>query len=389
MAPEKKLILRASEKAAGQQRKKSQQCNKAPIRTCKSVLRRPIYGLKSHNSKRDRNSDYKGRRVKLEHVKLWNDFPTVDDIESLWEDCPELDAIMEREWTAEESGKCLHSRPVSGGNLNEQEFEALWRSNGQHTINLISEICAKGVQNTDTPTFVIMGDGASATWISPKAEKNAHRKKPDYAGYVHNSDETQYKDTGPSYIENRIPGDAKLYRKIRRDWLPPDGTQYLAGNYKDEAMKVLSQIHGYMDAREARYGYIVNNEELIFLRRRDTGWGQLDISPAIPHEAEATKATGALNSKYVLFYFHWKFANDDTAEGWRLRSFGKEPDLITSDLPNPAAKRPELLKSAKATRGEKTKTAVQEFVPSLLVRLADETDGLVASLPPKLRVSSS
>lgn len=353
----------------------------ALVRTCKSVLRRPIYGLKSHNKERGDNSAFKGRRIELRHVELWKDFLKVEEVEALWEEYPDLDTVMEREWTAEESGRCLHGKPVTGANLNEQELEALSRSSGQYTINLVSEICAKALQGTDAPTYVIMGDGASATWISPNAEECAKRKKPDYAGYLQHSDDSQYQGKRPTYLMNRIPGDAKLFRKIRRDWLPPDGTAFKAGKYEKEARKVLSQIHHYMDSHEARYGYIVNNEELIFFRRRDTGWGQLDISPAIRHDVEPNKATGVLNSKYVLFYFHWKVANDDTPRGWRLRSFGRDPDLITADLPNPAAKRPQLLESAKAARGEKTETAVKELVPSLAVRLAEKVGVFVTSLP--------
>ena len=55
--------------------------------------------------------------------------------------------------------------------------------------------------------------------------------------------------------------------------LPPDGSGFHHSDTKKrawartEAIKVLTQIHDYMDQHMARYGYIVNNEELIFFRR--------------------------------------------------------------------------------------------------------------------------
>jgi hypothetical protein len=380
MAQGRKGTRRETKKLTVALRKKVQKNNKTPVHTCKTVLGRPILGLKAHIDTRDSNSDYKGRKIDPLHVELWDDFLTVEEVVALWKDNPEFEAVMEREWTAEESGRCLHGKPVTGANLNEMELEALWRSNAHHTINLVSEICAKELQGTDTPTFAIMGDGASATWTSPKAEKGAKRKKPDYAGYITRSDDTQYSGKGTSLLMNRIPGDAKLFRKIRREWLPPDGAAYLEGKYEREAIKVLSQVHGYMDAHEARYGYIVNNEELIFLRRRDTGWGQIDISPAIRHDVDVNTEPGVLNSKYVLFYFHWKIANDETSDGWRLRSFGQEPDIITNDIPSPATKRPQLMEKAKVARAEKTETAVQSLLPSLAFSLVETVAGWVTGL---------
>jgi hypothetical protein len=92
--------------------------------------------------------------------------------------------------------------------------------------------------------------------------------------------------------------------------LPPQGKRY-DPNKQKEATKVLSQIHGYMDSHESRYGYVFNNEELIFFRRRHHGWGQLDISPPIRHDIDADLSNGIVNSMWILFYFHFKVAQDD------------------------------------------------------------------------------
>jgi hypothetical protein len=106
--------------------------------------------------------------------------------------------------------------------------------------------------------------------------------------------------------------------KFGSRFIPPDGELYIQGIGFAEATKVLSQIHSYMDRSDARYGYIVTDEELIFFRRRGTGWGQLDVSPPIPHKGTDKDP---LNSLYVMFYMHWKYARDD--EAWRLRAFGR------------------------------------------------------------------
>jgi hypothetical protein len=198
---------------------------------------------------------------------------------------------------------------------------------------LVSYLCAKEIQKTEKPVCVLMGDGSGAQWISPDAEPGAERKKPDYAGYPFCDEESWLASVDHKKIFNRIPGDAKLYGHIRREMLPPDGAKYNPNAKNLEAHKVISQIHGYMDSHEARYGYIVTDQELIFFRRRDTGWGHIDISKSIGHNVEPNAETCLLNSNYVLFYFHWKIANDESNTGWRLASFAKEVDRTDQEAP--------------------------------------------------------
>ena len=281
-------------------------------------------GENGRKKKGGKNSRYTGRYLNLKDVKLWEDFITVEDIESLWRDCEEIRDAFYEVMAPEDGDRCIWGAPVSGGMLNEMCLERKWDSILDQ-LNLAFELCAKAEQNTSSPSYVKIGDGANATHISSNAEEHAGRKKPDYAGFLFRED-AQYLDTGTAH--NRIPGDAKVFTKICREMLPPNGKSFKDGKKNLEALKVLSQIHGYMDQHDARYGYIVNNEELVFFRRRDDGWGQLDISPAIRHDVDADVATGVLNSKYVLFYFHWKVARDnDPKVGWKLRSFGKDQNL--------------------------------------------------------------
>lgn len=353
--------------------------------TCKFLLSHPIKGLGSHSTKRDKNSDYKGRLINLEDVKLWEDFITMNDIEAIWEESTKLNAAMCRKLTQEELRRVMIDEPVSGANRNEMEFESRWRARAHSRINLINFICAKELQNTETPIFPLMGDGESATWISDKAEKNAEHKKPDHAGFLYGPDDSQYYDDGPSRIFNRIPGDAKLFRKIRRNMLPPDGEKYEQGVYHKEAQRVLSQIHGYMDRHEARYGYIVNNEELIFVRRRDTGWGQIDISPAIPHPREPDPEADSddedtITSLYVLYYFHWKVALDDSPSGWRLRSFGREATPTPEPSAPPAGQVTGTEASRLATKGVAKKFGLKPKGRAVPTTAAEEKKTRVRSI---------
>lgn len=293
------------------------------------LLKQPIKHLTEHYHKSSASSDYKGRAININDVRLWEDFITVEDVESLWKNSPEMKKAISRNLTPKIAGRCIWEEPVSKGMRNEMCLEREWGSI-QDQLNLVAEILAKAVQKTENPKFVKMGDGSNAEWVSPNAEIGANKKRPDYSGFLY-KDDAQFLDDGPSQVCNRIPGDAKLFRKIYRDLLPPNGKKYKPGRKNIQARRALNQIHGYMDQREARYGYIINNEELIFFRRRDTGWGQLDISEAILHNVEADAETGVLNSKYALFYFHWVIAKDDSSSGWRLRSFGSDPAPTPSD----------------------------------------------------------
>jgi hypothetical protein len=128
-------------------------------------------------------------------------------------------------------------------------------------------------------------------------------------------------------MANRIPSDAKLFRKIRHAMFPPNGVEYDPFGKAIEAQKVINQIYNHLDQHEARHGYLVNDEikELIFFRRRGSGWGHLDIGPLIKHDIDAIGQAGKISTtKLVLFYFHLIVANDESQ--WKLRS--NRPQLL-------------------------------------------------------------
>ena len=278
-----------------------------------------------NSTTRGSNSKTNARHINLEDVRLWENFVTLEDVETIWNENRRLMEIMSRPMTEEERSRMMHGEPITGANVSEIELEAHIRARIQWPLNLIFHICAKDLQAAGQP---MLGDGQSATWIPKKAKKaakSAKRMRPDYAGFYLASNNPDFAKGQTDQIFNRIPGDAKCYRKIHREMLPPNGIYYLEKKYKNEAQKVLDQIHAYMDSRETRYGYIINDKELIFLRRCGTGWGHLDISPSIPHEPEDRNGP---NSLQVLFYFHWKLAHQDKCGDWWLKSFAGEPDKI-------------------------------------------------------------
>src|SRR5579859_7911138 len=258
--------------------------NKFGKRSIKAICKEPIRNLKEHSTKPGKNSDYRGARIDLKDVREWDDFFTAADVEKLWTESPKLNQAVTRDLKQRETDRIIIGTPVRGGMFNEQCLVTSW-DDVLKTLNLSFLKCAEALGKTG---HIMIGDGQNAEWISPDAEADAHRKRPDYSGFLKEyDDDSQFLGDGPQKVFNRIPGDAKQQRKIRRDHFPPNGKLYKPKRRNLEAEKVLSQIHGYMDSHEARYGYIVTNEELICFRRRAGKWGQLDISKAIPHNVEA------------------------------------------------------------------------------------------------------
>jgi hypothetical protein len=278
--------------------------------------------MRGNNMKGAVASSYGGLRIDLKDVEVWDDFITCKDVEKLWEETSELESSYLTDMTAEDTDRVMLNEPVMGGINDEMGLEKKWATI-QAEINLALLRYAQITQNTPSPRVVIMASGQNALWVSPEAERKAKRKRPDYASYeIHWNDE-KFSNVKPTDVFNRIPGDAKKFPGVCRDKLPPDGRDYNKNTPNVTIRNVLSQIHGYMDRHEARYGYIITNEELICFRRSGKNWGKLDISPAFRHNVEADREKNILNSKYVLFYFHAKYATSDhPGKGWRIQAYG-------------------------------------------------------------------
>jgi len=328
------------------------------------ILNLPLFDKLLPSTKRGGNSKYKGRDINLNDVRVWEDFWNRDEI-AIWETDPVIGPILTRELAPDEMTYFPHKTfPLKKRMRNEITFERA-SENLRCQLNCLLWLCAKEIQGTETPIVMQIDDGEDAQWMSPDAEANANLGKPDYAGYLYDAIQQEDEDC-TQHIYNRIPGDAKMYNKINHSMLPP----YKDGNIKrktKEAQKVLKQIHGYMDCHEARYGYLLTEKELITLRRRDTGWGQIDVAPPVPHHwPSKEKGKDEINSKYVLFYLHWVVANDDSPTGWRLRSFGQSSD-VSSDSPTPSdikkskKKRASLLKTERVKRDTECRRLIGEM----------------------------
>jgi hypothetical protein len=227
-------------------------------------------------------------------INLWEDFLIYGEIESLLEVIP-----LSFSYDPHTMGQ--------GGSEVSVETNLLELVN---FINYVSYRSACEIQVTENPTFVAIGNGR---WARRCAQQ---KTVPDFAAfqYVQGSN-----SNGPNEMENRIPGEAKMFRRVRHSLLSPDGQHGNAGP-DATAQRAVTQIYENMRCYEARYGYIINEEELIMFRR--THRGQIDISPAIRHDVVVDLDQEIWNSKIVLFYFHWIVANDDAL--WRFQSFESE-----------------------------------------------------------------
>jgi hypothetical protein len=292
---------------------------KPALRSPAQYLEKPITHLAVDYKGPAYNSDYKGPDVPLSEIKIWENFLECNesnDIREFLDRNPVVDAALKDGFTQEQLDMFTWGAPKQGKNNCEQSFERLW-AHITSALNLIHEVCASAEQGTENPISIVIGDGGCARRKAPEAICT-HNKKPDFAGYREGYNNYDGEDLSDPYtVANRIPGDAKIAPKIRRSMFPPDGEEYETSP-QWEVQKVINQIYDYMDQHEARYGYIVNDQELIMFRRRSTSWGHVDISPAIRHDKPADLENNIFNSKYVLFYFHYVVANEECL--WRMSS---------------------------------------------------------------------
>jgi len=234
-------------------------------KTPESYLRKSIVHLAADNNEADTNSDYSGPWVDLSDIHVWEDFLTNGEILSLFDKEP-LKTILHRDFTCEQLESFTWGVPIAGGNINEQCFERIWAGTTQ-ALNLIQYICAAEVQGTHSPSYIVIGDGNCARKRDPGAV-GTERKKPDLAGYLFVPRSRQHSGDGPSKVHNRIPGDAKLFRKIRRSMLPPNGLEYLQDKRAGtEAQKVISQIHQY------------TGRDMVILSTTKSSYSFADVAP--------------------------------------------------------------------------------------------------------------
>jgi hypothetical protein len=272
-----------------------------------------------------KNTDYRNTKIDLNDLRLWDNFPTVDDIRMFSESTPLL-------W------KNFHKSqlPVVAG---DQQWYDRWFG-GEKAPPARSETRVVEVQgpffdqlnalirlasdNGGNSSCVMIGEGRLA--MKRRYGGTPRRKCPDrvacwtYGKYPRVN--SQERDETP-HVATEVPcllvGDYKRAGKFDQQILV-DACKL--GEAKAEPQKVVNQIHDYMDMHNNRFGYIVTEIALVTFRRREEGetkqrWGQLDFSPSVPiHTPE-----GQLNALMVLWYFHVKYAVMNEDEGWELPSF--------------------------------------------------------------------
>ncbi|PGG95049.1 hypothetical protein AJ79_10298 [Helicocarpus griseus UAMH5409] len=128
--------------------------------------------------------------------------------------------------------------------------------------------------------------------------------KPDTAFF----DET----VPPTTSWNRAPGEVKpswKWTSNRRNGpLPVD---------RREFRQALSQLNFYMKQHQARYGYIINNLELVPVRRRDNG-GNLELAQPIPWNARGTAGNEQLTVMLALWYIGMLSAENNGPGTWYI-----------------------------------------------------------------------
>ena len=99
----------------------------------------------------------------------------------------------------------------------------------------------------------------------------------------------------------RLPGDVKPSIKWRTDMRDgPRDWQF---------RQVLSQLNSYMNEFETQCGFIITDQELLLVRRRDTRGG-LDLAPPISWTTRGSAATPRMTVLMALWYLAMLAADD-------------------------------------------------------------------------------
>jgi hypothetical protein len=109
---------------------------------------------------------------------------------------------------------------------------------------------------------------------------------------------------------NRAPGD------IKPSWKWSTSFRYQAQT-TTKFEQALSQVNYYMKQHHARYGYLLTDQELVAIRRRDRA-GNLDLSLRIPWSRQGTAQQPQLTVLLALWYLGMLAATNGGLTGWYL-----------------------------------------------------------------------
>jgi len=182
-------------------------------------------------------------------------------------------------------------------------------------LNFLIRLATQRTSNENHVTI----HGSKAARLRRYGGKNKSLKEPDRTSFWHDgvnprgSSSENFAEPLPwTHIPCLLVGDYKLNGKFNHRML-----QERSQGNNEQLQMVMNQLHDYMDMHHCRFGYIINEIELIMFRRREGEWGLVDFSQPIPRNG----AENELNALMVLWYFHVKYAAMNEEPGYKLDSY--------------------------------------------------------------------
>jgi hypothetical protein len=257
--------------------------------------------------------------INLENLQEWdNTFPTYQEIY----DFSKSTYFLHERFHAAELGDLTGDgtfrnkffEPVAPMVLCEADLAAIMSGFFDH-LNFLIRLAT---QRTSSENYVII-HGSKAARLRRPGGKHCDRKEPDKTSFWYDgvnprcsSNENFQRPPPWTNVPCLLVGDYKLSGKFNHRML----LERSQGN-NEQLQNVMNQLHDYMDMHYCRFGYILNETELIMLRRREGGWGLVEFSHSIPRNA----GDNELNAMMVLWYFHVKYAAMNEEPGYQLDSF--------------------------------------------------------------------
>jgi hypothetical protein len=303
--------------------------------TAWEILQNPVAGQGILVGKSKGNSDYDNTEISMQDLQPWDDFPTFREIYEFSLAIPELRVLFHEILHENAAMKSWYEHLYDDpGYLPPTEENSVARNSHFFfsQLNALLRLACVGPQNEAAPEYkglsptsmwLCIGGGKCAT-KRRKLGNPAHRN-PDLVAYWTdgNNDRLNANPKQPGLPGDTVPcqlvGDIKMANKFTYSHLKEGIDGNGKAKFSAEGNKVMNQIHDYVDMHHNRFGYVITQQDLIMLRRRDEPpgkWGQIDYSHSIPVSSEK----GTLNAMIVLWYFHVKYVIMGLDGGCMLQS---------------------------------------------------------------------
>lgn len=297
--------------------------------TAWEVLQNPIAYQFPLTSKSNSNSNYDNSHINMKDLRVWDKFPSFNDIKNFIEANDRLKNIFFTALLDDAASKVWFERLYNqDGYIPANEENSLARNSHSFFMQLstLIRLACQGPPGGEFGEGLTLGSqwvtiGGGKCAMKRRNKGNPEHKVPDLVAYWTNGDHSHLnaKKCEPypaCQTSCLIVGDFKMTPKFHHSMLYPTEK----GIFGAEGRKVVDQIHDYMDMHHNRFGYVITHTELIMFQRRASPsevWGQMDFSCSIPVSTER----GTLNAMMVLWYFHVRYAIMGEDGGWRLPSY--------------------------------------------------------------------